>query len=102
MRLPADGVEFAKFTVTTDTALTAAPDIGFTPSGGPTTWRASVFADSNTGALTRAVAVLVAGPAAVSPDPAALVLARGEYRTAVRVVNSPEVVIREGGRLTVG
>lgn len=88
------GVEYIHWTVTglpvdpPATAIEASLDNG-------TTWHAAAVDGTD-------VALLVAHPAAVAPDPLAVVAAAGGSRELLlRVTDTPEVIIRSGGFLAI-
>lgn len=89
MRLDREAIEYVTWPVTVDV-----------PVAGPVTvwlagaWRAATF----DGSTDR---VLCAGPDAPTPPAGAVVLALGRNTARVRFADTPEVVVRGGGSITV-
>jgi hypothetical protein len=109
--IPRGGREYLRCPVTSNVALVDPPAVAFLARGeevsATTTWVPGEWdgaaATDREGRSVRRLRVLVAAPDAPSGTPAGHPLAIGEYRSKLRVVDSPETVIREGTeRIIVG
>lgn len=93
------GVEYIHWTAT---GLPASPPAGSVQGSvdAGLTWH-DVTVSAGRYAGTSTLRLLVAHPAAVTPDPAAVVATVGTVDLLVRLTDTPEVVIRPGGQLIV-
>lgn len=88
------GVEYVHWTVT---GLPDPPAVAVDASiDGGTSWHEAIVNGTD-------VSLLVAGPTAVTPDPAAVVVTAGtgSRELLLRVTDTPEVIIRAAGYLTI-
>lgn len=98
MQLPLEGVEYAKWDLDTTDACTVSFDRGATWHDLTAGTETDGIWTSGSGAVH---AILVAGPDVTDPPTGAVVLTAGVHPTRVRRVDTPEVLIRTTGPVTV-
>lgn len=90
MNLARDGQEFARWTITTKDGLTAF-EVEF---DGTNTWHPATYNDGT-------ARLLVCGPGR-TPTDGAVPLTSGTHSIRIRCIDTPEVVVRSAGHITVG
>lgn len=95
MQLEADGIEYAHWDFTGVPDGAGVPEVFLAGAWHPMAWVDGTGAE-------RSARILVAGPDAVDPG-SAVVLGVGRVTTRVRLVDAPEVIVRDsGGSIDVG
>lgn len=107
MDLPRTGIEYAHVTLTADVTLDGTPQVALVRTGDfpeEADWNDADWVDVETvsgDTHTRDARLLLAGPQAPSPGTATVLPDRRVYLTFVRLADTPEVVIRSTGTVTV-
>lgn len=89
MRLDREAVEYVTWPATVDAPVAGPVTVWLAGAWQPATWDGST------------VKVLCAGPDVASPPAGAVVLPLGRNTARVQFADTPEVVVRDGGTITV-